>query len=352
MSKVLFLDTEYRRFSPVFFDELSLKIGKMDIIEMKTRPFHLNYAPTPFSKITRVWLPFFLFAIRGFIKGLRYDIVISWSAVVGLFMGFFKLIFFRNTPKLFVNTFIFRPRQSRIVTKVRFWFYKACVKKMDGIICHSRDEANYYKNLFHLNRGKIKFVPYGIEIPEVNFQKKEEETYIASAGKSNRDYELLKTAMNGTEVKMKIYCSRDYKTFVEDTKNSNLKVYIDTPLKQFLEGLHNALFVIIPLKHPEFSSGQLVLLQAMALGKAVIATDCWGTRDYIEDMENGILVAPGEALQLREKILYLLSNPRKTERMGKNAKKTVEEYLNVRSFASAIGSYIIGDEVNGNDFFR
>jgi len=340
MNKVLFLDTEHKRFSSRFFDELSLKVGQMDIINMKMPPFHLNYGPTFFSKITRVWFPFFLFAIKGFIKGLRYDIVISWSGVVGLFIGFFKLIFFRNRPKLFVTTFIFRPRESRIVNILRFWFYKTCVKKMDGIICHSSDEANYYKTLFHLNDDKIKFVPYGIELPKVNFQNNGEEPYIASAGKSNRDYELLKKVIDGIEPKIRIYCSRDYEVLSKDEKKSNLEVRIDTPLKEFLEGLYNSIFVVIPLKLPEFSSGQLVLLQAMALGKTVIASDCWGTRDYIKDMENGMLVAPGDTSEMRKKILYLTRNPEEIERMGRNAKKSVEEYFNICSFASTIGNYI------------
>lgn len=340
MNKVLFLDTEHKRFSSRFFDELSLKVGEMDIIKMKMPPFHLNYGPTFFSKIIRVWLPFFLFAIRGFIKGLRYDIVISWSGVVGLFLGFLKLIFFLNKPKLFVTTFIFRPRKSKIVTSIRCWFFKACVKKMDGIICHSRDEANYYISLFCLNHGKVKFISYGIELPKVNFQNNGEGPYIASAGKSNRDYELLKKAMNGIKTKVKIYCSRDYRELTCNKNKSNIEVNIDTPLKEFLEGLYNALFVVIPLKHPEFSSGQLVLLQAMALGKTVIATDCWGTRDYIKHMENGILVTPGDEFELREKILFLLSNLKEVERMGMNAKKDVEEYFNIRTFSSAIGNYV------------
>jgi glycosyltransferase involved in cell wall biosynthesis len=340
MSKVLFLDTEHKRFSSAFFDELKLKVGNMDIIQMKTPPFHLHYAPTLFSKITRAWWPFLLFAIRGFIKSLRYDLVICWDGVVGLFIGFFKLIFFLNRPKLFVITLIFKPRKSKIVTSIRFWVFKACVKKMDGIICHSRDEANYYLNLFHLDQEKIKFIPYGIELPQINFQKNGEEAYIVAAGRSNRDYELLKTAMHGVKTKLKIYCGRDHKVLTQSRNKSNLELCIDRPLEEFLEGLYNALFVIAPLRLPEISSGQLVLLQSMALGKAVIATDCWGTRDYIKPMENGILVPPGDASGLREKILFLLNNPGEIERIGKNASRNVQQYFNIRSFSSAIGDYV------------
>jgi len=312
----------------------------MDVIKMKTPPFHLNYAPTLFSKVTRMWLPFFLFAIRGFIKGLRYDVVVSWSGVVGLFVGFFKLVFFRNKPKLFVKTFIFRPRANRIINLLRFWFCKICAKKMDGIICHSSDEVSYYRNLFHLSHQQIRFVPYGIELPEVSFQRKGENPYIASAGKSNRDYELLRRAMDGIQMKIKVYCSKDYQKSLRNIKNSNFEIHTDTPLEEFLRALWDSLFVVIPLKIPEMSSGQLVLLQAMALGKAVVVTDCWGTRDYVKHMENGILVTPNDASKLREKILYLLDNPEEVGKLSRNAKKTVEQYFNIRSFASSIGNYI------------
>jgi len=337
---VLFLDTEYRRFSSVFFNELSSKLGTIDTIKMKVPPFHLNYAPTPLSKVTRMWLPFFLFATRGFVKGLRYDVVISWSGVVGLFVGFLKLIFFRNKPRLFVKTFIFRPRANRIMNWTRFWSCKICTKKMDGIICHSSDEISYYTNLFHLNREQIRFVPYGIELPQIDFQRKGENPYLVSAGKSNRDYELLRRAMDRIEMKIKIYCSKDYEKVLRNTKNSNFEIHTDTPLEEFLRALWDSLFVVIPLKIPEMSSGQLVLLQAMALGKGVIATDCWGTRDYVKHMENGILVAPNNASELREKILHLIDKPEEAEKLGTNAKKTVEEHFNICSFASSIGNYI------------
>jgi len=189
---------------------------------------------------------------------------------------------------------------------------------------------------------QIRFIPYGTELPKVNFQKKGGKPYIASAGRSNRDYELLRTAIDGIEMKIKIYCSRDYEKLLRNVKNSNFEIHTDTPLEEFLRALGDSLFVVIPLKIPEISSGQLVLLQAMALGKIVIATDCWGTRDYIKHMKNGILVAPNNASELRERILYLLDNPKEVEKLGKNAKKTVEEYFNIRSFASSMGNYIKG----------
>ncbi|GAI56681.1 unnamed protein product, partial [marine sediment metagenome] len=84
-----------------------------------------------------------------------------------------------------------------------------------------------------------------------------EETYIVSAGQSNRDYELLRRAMDGIEMKVKIYCSDDYKKVLENIKNCNFEIHT-APLEEFLRALWVSLFVVIPLKIPEISSGQLV----------------------------------------------------------------------------------------------
>ena len=43
--------------------------------------------------------------------------------------------------------------------------------------------------------------------------------------------------------------------------------------------------VVIPLKDTGISSGQRVILQAMALGKPIICTDADGIRDYVRDIQ-------------------------------------------------------------------
>ena len=48
--------------------------------------------------------------------------------------------------------------------------------------------------------------------------------------------------------------------------------------------------VLIPLEHLNMSSGHLVALQAMSLGKPVICTDADGIRDYVEAGKTGFLV--------------------------------------------------------------
>ncbi|KKG83989.1 glycosyltransferase family 4 protein [Methanosarcina mazei] len=68
----------------------------------------------------------------------------------------------------------------------------------------------------------------------------------------------------------------------------------------------------------------LALLEAMAMGKPIVATPIAGIPEAITDGENGILVAPG-AEQIALKIDLLLRDREYAERLGRRAKKTVEE---------------------------
>ena len=68
----------------------------------------------------------------------------------------------------------------------------------------------------------------------------------------------------------------------------------------------------------------MALLEAMAIGKPIVATSVGGIPEAITDGRNGLLVAP-EAEQVAEKIDLLLRNQDYAERLGRCAKATVEE---------------------------
>ena len=69
----------------------------------------------------------------------------------------------------------------------------------------------------------------------------------------------------------------------------------------------------------------MVQLQAMACGLPVICTTNTGGEDIIRNGKEGFIVPIRDVEALKEKILYLSSNPEKCKRMGYNAKKMVRE---------------------------
>lgn len=75
------------------------------------------------------------------------------------------------------------------------------------------------------------------------------------------------------------------------------------------------------LHHGEGISNSII--EYMALGKPVIVDDCGGTKEFVNDEENGYKITHLSIEEIGDKIIALIHNPEKREAMGNNGKKTV-----------------------------
>lgn len=97
-------------------------------------------------------------------------------------------------------------------------------------------------------------------------------------------------------------------------------------------------FVVVPIKNELRDSGHSVTAQAMACGKAVILSDTPGLwdREFMRDGETCRLVPPEDPAALRKVILELWNNPAEAERIGRNARKLIEERWTSDHFGSQL----------------
>jgi glycosyltransferase involved in cell wall biosynthesis len=81
----------------------------------------------------------------------------------------------------------------------------------------------------------------------------------------------------------------------------------------------------------------IALLEAMAMGKAVVGSRVDGTREVIEDGKNGLLVEPGNLVEgLKEKIALLGKDASLRARLGEQAINTINEKYNAVSMTRTI----------------
>jgi len=70
----------------------------------------------------------------------------------------------------------------------------------------------------------------------------------------------------------------------------------------------------------------IVLLEAMATGRAVIASDIYGYREVIEDGKTGLFFKTGSSEDLAQKVISVLTNSELRNALMKNARQEAEKY--------------------------
>jgi glycosyltransferase involved in cell wall biosynthesis len=81
---------------------------------------------------------------------------------------------------------------------------------------------------------------------------------------------------------------------------------------------------------PSFAEGvPIVLMEAMAMGVPVISTNITGIPELIEDGKSGFLTFASDIGDLKQKMMFLFTNPNLRAEFTKNARKTVELNYNI-----------------------
>lgn len=82
---------------------------------------------------------------------------------------------------------------------------------------------------------------------------------------------------------------------------------------------------------PSYSEGTpRTVLEAMAMGRAIITTDAPGCRETVVDGDNGLLIPVKSVSALVEAMERLIAEPELAERMGRRSRQIAEEKYDVR----------------------
>jgi glycosyltransferase involved in cell wall biosynthesis len=162
---------------------------------------------------------------------------------------------------------------------------------------------------------------------------------ICAVGLEYRDYATLVAAVAELpDIRLKIDCASPWSTHANRLSTDNLPPNVEIcrnafgKLKEFYA---QSAIVAIPLLPNDISAGLTSLLEAMAMGKAVVITQTVGHKDLVHG-DTVLLVPPSDVAAWREAIESLMHNPALRERLGRNAREWVARHASREAWLNEI----------------
>lgn len=231
---------------------------------------------------------YFIYPLKILRKRKKIDKIIGWQQFYGLNYAFWCRTFrLEKVNDLTIMTFIYKKKSGVIgFLYHKYMQYIVTSKYIDRFICFAKEECSYYSDLFGIAKDKFVFIQLGEGDLRTRNADICDNGYLFATGRSNRNYDFIIDILANTPYKLIIACD-DYK---RHNLPQNIAVLSDCYGDDMLSMMAKCHCVVVPLKDLTMSSGQLVVLQAMSMGKPVICTKSYGIRDYIINEETGLLV--------------------------------------------------------------
>ena len=284
------------------------------------------------------WPKVFLFALRSAWRSLvrstpRPGVVVLTSDIEVLVFGLFRALRFAKTPRIVLVGFIFTSRNSHLQMALRRLYFRCVFAFADTVLCHSAFELESYRRIFRGCHARFAYIPFGLHVAgrESVSGVAVEPRYVLAAGRSGRDYRTLFDAVRGQDIRVRVVCDSSDALADLDVP-PNVVVLRDCYGGAYLRELAGASIVAVPLAVDNISAGQMVMIQAMALGKPVIVTRTPTIEEYVTDREQALLVPLADPVAMRRAIQSLLSSPERIEAMGRAGLRTFEDKFSMRSY--------------------
>jgi len=226
---------------------------------------------------------------------------------------------------------------------------------IDTFFVYSTWQKNFIRERWRLPGERVVFTPFMVDANffDPTFRDgndghldgiPQNRPVICAVGLEFRDYPTLIAAVRDLDIEVVIAAASPWSKRASTTENQavpeNVKVrrYSQYELR-FLYAKSE--FLVMPLYNVNFQAGVTAILEAMAMGKAVICSRTPGQTDVVAEGESGIYVAPENPEALRIAILRLLNQPEQTMQMGGNGRQRILQEMSLECYVERLKHYVI-----------
>lgn len=215
-------------------------------------------------------------------------------------------------------------------------FIRSCKYLDDVVMVNSELQAFYQKEFSKLGlRCQVRYIPNYIDDVSKTTTKYDNKNLIAVGRLEKvkgfadliKVYKLVNLKTQGTSLTL-VGDGKEKDSLFETIVKNDLSGKVKMPgylFQEDIDKLYDKSCLYIMTSHSE--SFGLVMLEAMSHGLPVVAfSSAEGARDLIQDGYNGYLINNRNEFEMADKIIELLNNPDKLEKMGTNAYTLAKKY--------------------------
>lgn len=223
---------------------------------------------------------------------------------------------------------------------IRRWLAQVSLTEIDHFVVHTRREVDIYHQWLGIPLDRLEFVPFHEKELPVTSQENTTDPFIIALGSAHRDFPTLFQAVE--KLSIPTIVASGPKALEGLTIPSQVKTPFGIGRKECLTRAQEAAISIVPLlpKSTAVAAGVVTIVEAMRMGRAVIASRCLGAEDYIQHGETGLLVEPESVDDLEQAIKMLWNDSGLRERLGQAARQYAQEHFSYEAAGVTLGTIL------------
>ena len=213
--------------------------------------------------------------------------------------------------------------------------YRWAYQSVDRLYYFSQNQGPVLGEHLGLGADRLRYIPFGVDDETFIPTGEDDGDYILVVGRdSGRDWPTLFAALEGIDLPVKLCCRPRDIAGMRVPAGVDVLGYVDRTVYRHLLG--RARVVVIATKPLLYPSGQSVLLEAMAMARAVVVTATPALADYIDDGVTALVVPPGDAASLRQTVVEAAGDDGLRAHVGHNAREAVERSFSARAMWATV----------------
>ena len=286
-----------------------------------------------------------LSATRGLIRETRPDLILAYTikpVILAALAGRAERV--RTIVSLITgagHAFTGGHEPHRLVSRaVASLLYRLALKRSDVIIFQNRDDEQLFRQLRLVPKGRETHIVNGSGVDLAHFSPAPvpaRTSFLMIArlvkDKGIREFATAATRMRADHPEVPItligdfYPSRD--SLTREQLDELIRCGID--YQGHVADVRPAIAACSVYVLPSYREGTpRSVLEAMAMGRAIVTTDTAGCRETVRDGDNGFLARPRDASSLYEAMLRFVDQPDLAAKMGPASRRLAESKYDVR----------------------